>query len=283
MGKPFQLNLNPRFNFSSYKMRTPIESVCWRALVCSEAPASLCASAASYGLSKDVGVVAIVVTELKLGKIQRQIFLADIVVGAHDSALQQRPEAFDVVRMNLSAHVFVLAMIDGLVPETPVDVVISAIVISCDQRDFFVDRMVDESSEGPRICFADHLADDVAFALNCADHSDLAVADGLTELLRASGIALLAALFAPVPITVLAADVGLIHFHDSHQLPKCRVFHSGPQAHAHIPSGVIRAGSEHPMELQSADAFLAGQHQIQNLEPHEQGLFRLLKDGLGLE
>jgi hypothetical protein len=59
-------------------MKIPIESACWRALACSEAPASCHASAASYGLSKDVGILAVVMAKLKFREIQRQIFTAYI-------------------------------------------------------------------------------------------------------------------------------------------------------------------------------------------------------------
>src|SRR6266478_4026226 len=55
------------------------------------------------------------------------------------------------------------------------------------------------------------------------------------------------------------------------------------KAHAHIPSGLIRAGSEHAMDLVCADAFLAGQHQVQDSIPHEQRLLGFLEDGSSLE
>jgi hypothetical protein len=65
-----------------------------------EAPASPVASASSYRCSENVRVLAIVVAELKFGKVQRKILLADVMEVSHDSALQQRPERFDIVRMN---------------------------------------------------------------------------------------------------------------------------------------------------------------------------------------
>jgi len=70
-------------------MRIPIESACWRALACSEAPASYHASAASHRFPEDIGVLAVVETELKLREIQRQISLAHVVIGPHDSTLEQ--------------------------------------------------------------------------------------------------------------------------------------------------------------------------------------------------
>jgi hypothetical protein len=45
----------------------PTESACWRAIACSEAPASLRASASGprYCLSENIGFATVVVTELK--------------------------------------------------------------------------------------------------------------------------------------------------------------------------------------------------------------------------
>src|SRR6266851_9618581 len=63
-----------------------------------EAPASSDASASCYRFPKDVGVLAIVVAELKLRKVQGQILLAHMMECSHDAALQERPEGFDVIR-----------------------------------------------------------------------------------------------------------------------------------------------------------------------------------------
>src|SRR5260370_37118678 len=92
--------------------RTLIEPTRWRALACSEASASYYASAASYGFSKDVGVLAVVKTELKLREVQRQIFLADVMIGSNHSALEQAPKVFQIVSMHFAAHILARAMAD---------------------------------------------------------------------------------------------------------------------------------------------------------------------------
>jgi len=103
------------------EMATLIESSRWRRFRSTEAPASRCDSASGprYRLAKDIGIVAVVVTELKFGKVERQIFLAYVVVGADDAALEQRPERSPrfssaqklsmLFRMNLAAHISPLA------------------------------------------------------------------------------------------------------------------------------------------------------------------------------
>ena len=82
-------------------------SACWND---AEASASSDASASYYRCPEDIGILATVVTELKLVQIQRQIFLAYVVISADDAALQQRPEVFNVVGMDLAAHIFALAV-----------------------------------------------------------------------------------------------------------------------------------------------------------------------------
>lgn len=42
--------------------------------------------------SENVGIFSIVVAERKLRDVERQIFAADLVIAAHDTALNQRPE-----------------------------------------------------------------------------------------------------------------------------------------------------------------------------------------------
>ena len=59
---------------------------------------------------ENVGIVPIVEAERKLREIQRQIFLAHIVVSADDSTLQQRPEGVDVLSMYFAAHILTRAM-----------------------------------------------------------------------------------------------------------------------------------------------------------------------------
>src|ERR1700730_9206321 len=90
----------------------PIDPSRWRALACSEASASCYASAASYGFSKDVGVPAVIETELKFCEVERQIFLRDVMISADHTALQQAPEVFQIVGMDFASHVLTRAMAD---------------------------------------------------------------------------------------------------------------------------------------------------------------------------
>jgi hypothetical protein len=70
-----------------------------------EAASSAAASASCQYRLEDIGIIAIVVAELKLRQIHRQIFLTDVVVGTDNASLQERPKRLDVVGMHLAANV----------------------------------------------------------------------------------------------------------------------------------------------------------------------------------
>jgi hypothetical protein len=79
--------------------------------------ASSDASASCYSRPENVRVLPVVVAELKLIQVERKILLADVVVRPNDAPLEQRPEAFDVVGMDVPANVFVLEVLHGVVQE----------------------------------------------------------------------------------------------------------------------------------------------------------------------
>lgn len=79
-----------------------------------EAAASVETSASCYHAEEDIRVLAIVKPILKLRKVQRQIFLAHIMVSADHAAFEQRPKRFHVVRVSEPAHVLTATMVDGL-------------------------------------------------------------------------------------------------------------------------------------------------------------------------
>jgi hypothetical protein len=126
-------------------------SACWRALACSEASASCHASAASYRFSKDVGVLAVIETELKLREIQGQILLADVVISPDHAALEQTPEVFQVISVNFAAYIFALTMRHKFVLITlSVQVAIACVFVSCDQINLIADGVANEPVQGSR-------------------------------------------------------------------------------------------------------------------------------------
>jgi hypothetical protein len=76
---------------------------------------SLCASAPCYGRTEDVGVLPIVVAELKFRDVERHIFGADFVEASNDPALKERPKALNRVRVDRADDVFPRAVIHDAV------------------------------------------------------------------------------------------------------------------------------------------------------------------------
>src|SRR5262245_29784131 len=98
-------------------MATSTARVRWRRPRSAEAIASVHASAACYCLSEHVGVLPVVVPELELREIERQVLRGYVVVRADDAALQECPERIEVRGVDFATHVLALRVANGLVPE----------------------------------------------------------------------------------------------------------------------------------------------------------------------
>ena len=60
---------------------------------------------------KDVVVLAMIVPQLELRNVKRQVLAADFVESAHDPALEDAPEAFDRVRVDRADDVLALSVL----------------------------------------------------------------------------------------------------------------------------------------------------------------------------
>ena len=68
--------------------------------------------ASSNCLTENVSVLPVVVPELKLGDVERQIFLADLVECSDHPALNQRPETFNRIGMHRADNILAARMVD---------------------------------------------------------------------------------------------------------------------------------------------------------------------------
>jgi hypothetical protein len=253
---------------------TQVAQIRWRRSQIAETFASVRVSAPSYRFAENIGFVPIVEPKLKLVQIERQIFLADVMVCSDHATLEQRPERFHRIRVNDAANILASRMINELMlAVVDADRIVSAKLIRDHERGASLGYLPNESGQRVSIDTLNHLTDHVAFAGDCANDRHLAGRDTAGSLLTILEMAIL----------VESANVGFVYFDNPHQLPELRVFHSGAQPHAHIPRRLIRAGSEHAMDLQRAHSFLRRDHQVQNLEPHNQRLLGFLENGSGRE
>jgi hypothetical protein len=81
--------------------------------------------ASVYYRTKDVRIGAVIIAELKLRDVQRQIFFADFVKAAHDPAFQDRPKAFDRVGVDGADDVLPLGVIDNAVIKVAVEALVA--------------------------------------------------------------------------------------------------------------------------------------------------------------
>src|SRR6202453_967111 len=225
------------------------------------------ASACCYSSTKDVLILPVVVAPSELSHVKRQILGRHVMEAAHDAALQQGPEAINGLGVDQSAHVFALAVTYGLVNVVGRQPEVAAVLVRGDETHLVGNRLADEVPHRVHVGLAQHASHDVALTLNGTNDDLLADAAGSDDLL------------IPMPVPVLAADVGLINLDNAHQLAEVGINHRSADTHAHVMCGLVAAEPHHPMNLQGANALLAGQDQVDHLEPLTERLVGVLKHG----
>jgi hypothetical protein len=200
-------------------------------------------SALLNSCSENVVVISIVVSELKLSDVQMQIFLADLVVGSHDAALEDRPETFNRIGVNRTNDVLANGMIDGLMREAAIKPLIAGIGVSAEKAYAVRYGLPHEAFQRESVSVFDNASNNVAFSANCADDW------------RLSGIAAPArsAFLVPMPVFVAPADIGLIDLNDPAEFLNV-LDHGGSDLVAHKPSGFVRAEAHIPEDLEGAPA-----------------------------
>ena len=133
-----------------------------------------CVSASPYSRAEDIGIAAIVIAPFEFGDIQRQIFAADLVIAAHNPALQERPEAVDGRGVDCPADILTRRMVDAPVVEQAVQWVVSSILIGRNQADLFRDRLANEGIKRCGISVSDDASNNISLSLNSADDGLLA-------------------------------------------------------------------------------------------------------------
>src|SRR6266542_2092805 len=226
-------------------------------------------SASADRLAEDVGVVPVVVAELELGNIERQIFGTHLVESADNAALEDRPEAFDRLRMDRTDDVLARRVVDDAVRVLGIKPSVADPLVGAQQANLLRHRAAHESLKNVAAHAVDNPRDDLALALDSADYGDLA---------RASAATSAPAALVPVPVLRLAADEGFIDLDDPHQLAEVLVRQPGSDAMAHVPGGRIGAEAHVTMDLQRADPLFAGQQQVNDPEPLPQWLIRVFED-----
>jgi hypothetical protein len=75
--------------------------------------------------SENVVIKAVIIAELELGDIEGKVLFADIVEGAYDAALEDRPKALNRLNVNRTNDVLMFGMVNGAMVEFFAKVVIA--------------------------------------------------------------------------------------------------------------------------------------------------------------
>jgi len=90
-----------------------------------------------------------VVAELKLRQIEREVLLAHMMISADDSTFQERPEGIEICGVNLPANVLAFVVIDRFVPKAfAAKSAVACILIGSYKLDPVADSFADESFKG---------------------------------------------------------------------------------------------------------------------------------------
>src|SRR5579863_5548334 len=136
-------------------------------------PSSL--SAVLNRLSKNIGILPIVIPELKFRNVQGKVFPADLMIGANHAALHERPEAFDGVGVDRSDDVLPGAVVDSAMGQLLRQGAVRDEVVVRDEADLVRDRLGDEAHDGLVVRASDDTGDDVTLTLDGPNDRALAL------------------------------------------------------------------------------------------------------------
>src|SRR5665213_297018 len=206
-------------------------------------------------------------------KPEPPLFAADLVERSDDAAFEDRPEAFDGVCVDRADNVLTVRVINAPMRIFEAELVVTAPSISADQANFFRHSAAHESGKGASINAVDNPRNDIAFALHGSG-------DNRFARTNAASPATLPALVL-VPVLRQTADEGFVYLDDAHEFIEILIGQRRADAVAHIPSRAVRAEAHDALHLQSGNAFLAGQHHMDDAEPIAERLIRVLENRLG--
>jgi hypothetical protein len=82
-------------------MKSLVGGCCWRhRCEIAETVASSYVSAACYGFAENIFIFPMIEAESEIVQVPRKVVFANVVIAAPHAALEQRPEAFDRVRLD---------------------------------------------------------------------------------------------------------------------------------------------------------------------------------------
>lgn len=219
--------------------------------------------------AKNIRVSAIIVAELKFSDVQRHIFGGHFVERADATTFENRPKTFNRVSVNRADHILLLAVINRLVIVSS-QAVINFAFISRQQANLVGNHFANESLASIAANVADDASDDIAFTLYGTDDCGF----GGRPMLASAAFAV------PMFVLVFSSDEAFVNLDNAAKL--FDVFdQSGSDFVAHEPGGLVATEAHVTHDLQGAHTFLAGKHEVGDLEPVAERLVGVLENGPG--
>ena len=209
-----------------------------------------------------------VVAELEFADVQREIGFADLVEVADDTALDERPEAFDCLCVDRSHNVLFVCMPDDFMRIFTIQTAIAYPFVGDEQRHLVGNDLANEAFEGGGVDTFDDAGNDLSLSADRADNRLLA---------GTKAAATRAAALADVTVLRLTANERFVNLNFAEQLPFDAVLHRDADAMAHIPRRLVGTGANHPVYLMRRHALFGVVHQEGNLEPLDKRIFGVLE------
>ena len=102
------------------------------------------ASAPLNRRSENICIKAVVILELGLRNVERQIFAAHLVVAPNDAALEDAPEAFNGLCIHCADDILMLGMVNSAGREAKAEVPVTNPLIGANQTNFVRHCFIDE-------------------------------------------------------------------------------------------------------------------------------------------
>jgi hypothetical protein len=220
----------------------------------------------TQSINKQGGTLAAIESETHLFQVGGEMLCADAMPRSHNAALEQREGILNGVRVDISHDIDLAAMIDGLVlfcwnASAIHGVGIGHKIIRHNHVNILADVLSDELRDGSSLGIAGMKKSHFAVPLPDSEYDFFVIP---ARLVSAS--------------PDLSADIGFVYLYDAIEHGPCGFPHSGTDAMAEIPCGLIAADSERSLNLAGRNAFLGFTEQQGRRKPFNQGQVRIIED-----
>lgn len=218
--------------------------------------------------SKNVGVKAVIVAELKFRDVQRHVLGADLVERADNASLEDAPKALNRLSVNRADNILMFCVVNRRMRIRLVETLVADPLVGAEQANLLRHGLVNEGDQRGGADVINNAGDHVALAADSASNNRLA----------GSGRTGLAVALNPVTVLGFAADECFVNFDDAAKLG-FRFDQRRTDFVAHGMRRPVVAEAHDALNLEGANPLLACQHQMGDAEPVAERFVRVLKDG----